>query len=318
MITRYLFSLLSLSLIACGGGPRPVTKVKETPKTWSALTPTPQGEGETPTGFEGALSLEVWLAEPDTPSVERLEKRLSQSSVLANVNGSNNAYTLSMGEMSCEATWSDEGSKTSGALKERRGERAGLCAPQLKASQSALVAQAKGLVSLSCAVKSTVSALDALKVAHSVARDLEAIFVNVTKGSCALLERPQRFDIKDFVRVLEAPLPNERVRVCTQGLEGFGQREVCLMGVIKARAQVAQEALLAVADSATRGAPVYEGGEASRGPATALLTPSALFNQHLGEAIGEAPSGALVAVSPKGTVDDAKAHHTMMMRFTLP
>lgn len=301
-VTRYLlgFSLL----VACGAPPAPAPAPP--PLTWAEIAPQAPSS---PQAFKAELSFELWLAEADQASVERLEARLSSSSVLADVNGSGDEYQVTMGELSCALNWSTP-------QRERRAERAQRCAEQVKADQAALVQQAKGLISVTCQASSLAQALDAHKVASAAARDLEAILTLPSAGLCRTPSKPSSFKVNDFVSVVSEPMNEDDAhRVCSRGLTAFSQPELCLAMVDASRVEVARETALSIVDGALRGAPLSEGAEVSRGPATGTLVSAERFKTHLKRAT---PQGALVVVNPKAKASDVGAQRALMMRFTTP
>jgi hypothetical protein len=214
-----------------------------------------------------------------------------------------------MGELSCALSWST-------APIERRAERAQLCAEQVKADHVALVKQAKGLISVQCQASSLAQALDAHKVASASARDLKAILTLPSAGLCKTPSKPSAFRVTDFVSVTSEPMKGDDAhRVCSRGLSAFSQPELCLAMVDTSRVEVARETALSIVDSALRGAPLTEGLEVARGPASGILVSATRFKQHLKRAT---PQGALVVVNPKAKATDAGAQRALMMRFTTP
>jgi len=293
---------LCLALSGCGASAPPEREVKPAaPSSWAQLVPQVE---ESVGGFKAKLDFELWLASTDEPSLELIEARLSRSSVLADVNGSESRYQVTIGEMSCEATWSAAPSAEAKA-------RAQGCAAQLKADHSALIAQAGGLIRVSCTASDSAQALSAHQVTSALARDLEAQLALPSARLCRNPDKPKSFSVSSFVQV-KTEARGEALSACTVGLKAFGQPEVCLSPVDSSREAPAREALLSIADSSLRGAPIKEGLSVSRGPATGLLV-SASRHGSL-SALGE----SLVVVDPSAAPDDQGAQAKLMMRFTLP
>ena len=330
---RLLLISLSISahLWACAAPPPPPPP-KVTP-TWSeviqrAYTKPPRSSA--PKSIK--ITHELWTPSSSIPPSDRVEVTLAKTGVLAELNGSEGQYEISVGPHQCQTRWSPLDSDAQRALKVRLDQ----CYSQLSPEQRVRLSKSTHRMLASCEGEGLSGLVEVNNVVVSLSKALETprakegeavkstdpvpIWVEGHQMRCGFVKKQHRYLTKDHISYERARLKSGTWLVWTRGMSTFGLPELSLGMVEASMLSAAEEKLLALADNAIRIEGVVEGQNVESGLAQAMYVKAHRAAQYIKE-LASAPGGALeslMIVDVNAPADHTEALMKMTGRFARP
>ena len=301
-------------------------------KIWSEEVRLVEKSGEQPDLPQKAeIRYELWTSSTTVPPLSRVEVTLASTGVMADINGSNGEYTISVGQGECKTEWASLTEEMKDQLRERRNQCEGQldeqAISQLKAAQSLMSIECKGLsgggvidlhnmvVSVSKAIQ-TPAAVEGEKIVYQFP---SPIMVNLAQFRCEKGKKKNQYLTQDQLRFERIKILDHAWAVSTKGMKAFGLPELVFLMVEESHLGNAESRLLAAADFILRSEGLQEGQLITSGAAKGMYVKVSRIQQHL-QQLAALPSHlakAMGVVNPEAKVDDLQAVQKVTRRFTL-
>ncbi len=325
---------VSSLLNACASSPPP-QPVKQVER-WSGVvklidyTKAGGGGGQAPKTFKTVH--ELWSQSEEAPPLSRIEVTLAATGVLAESNGSEGRYQISVEEGQCVTEWL----KVNQALESSRVERTSQCQEQLKREPMDRLRGSKAMMKLRCKGGSGAGVVELYNIAVAVSKAIqtpEAVegervteqypaptWVNPSQRRCGLMKKINQYLTRDHLSYERVQLKDQSWAIWTRGLKGFGLSEIGLLRVTPNRLESAESRLLAAADFILRVEGLKEGQVITSGSARGMFV-NAQRVQERQDDLGDLPqrlSEAMLIVDPEAETKDLEAQRKLTMKLTLP
>lgn len=336
MFNHLRFSILcSMSigsaLAACSSQP-PVKPSAPKMKIWSSELKTMGDSAPQLPPKQVSLVHELWTEGVTPPSLSRVEVTLAATGVLAESNGSQGQYLITVGPGECKTEWIS----SSRQLGETRASRLSQCRDQLNEQSRRQLESAKSMWRAKCSGLSGGGVIDLHNIAVALAKasqspdavegeEGEAQFpspawVTLPQQRCGEIKKLNQYLSKEHITFERAQLPGDEWAVWTKGMTAFGLSEIGLILVPPSRLEVAESTLLAAADFALRVEGLSEGLLYRSGMTQGIYASAKRVAQHQ-SALSSLPKGlseALIIVDPAATLDNQEAIKKITLKLTVP
>jgi hypothetical protein len=325
-----LITLAIYLLNACASAPPPPPPPQT--KLWSETVALIENNGDQAKAPKTAtISYELWTSSAAFPPLSRIEVTLAVTGVLADLNGSQGQYDISVGEGACQTQWStlnDQG-------KALQTERLSQCRDQLDDRSYTQLKSAKSLMAIDCKGLSGGGLIDLHNMVVSVAKAIESpnaiegektvkqyptpTWVNLAQSRCGIAKKINQYFTKDQLRFSRHKLSENAWGVWTRGMSAFGLPEIAFLMVEEARLENAESKLLSAADFILRSEGLREGQLITSGTARGMYVQVSKIQDRFQrlKTLPETLKNAMGVVNPDAKVDDFKALKKVTRRFTL-
>lgn len=330
----FIYSLLAFSstciFSSCASTPPPPPPPKV--KLWSEEVKLIDNDGkkiDIPQTAE--IDFELWTSSTMLPPLSRIEVTLASTGVMADINGSDGEYTISVGQGECSTQWTSLTAKTKSQQQERSNQCEGqLDEPsmtQFKAAQSLMNIKCKGpslggvvdlhnmVVSVSKAIQ-TPAAIEGEKVVQQFS---SPIMVNLAQIRCGKAKKKNQYLTQDQLTFERIKISKAAWAVSTVGMNAFSLPELVFLMVEESFLENAESRLLAAADFILRSEGLQEGQMMTSGTAKGMYVKVSRIQEQFRQDI-TLPSHLIKAmgvVDPDAKVNDLKSLRNITRRFTL-
>ena len=331
----HLSSSLLLSstflLSACASKP-PAPPLQEEKKTWSTELKTLSTAASRQPPKEVSVIHELWMTNSTPPPLSRVEVTLASTGVLAESNGSEGNYLISVGPGECQTEWLS----VKESLRETKASRISQCRgqvtdqqrTQLQSSTALWRARCKGLSgggvidlhNIAVALSKAAQSPDALEGEEEGPTLPAPAWLNLPQERCGELKKLNQYLTQQHITYESAQLIQGDWAIWTRGMKAFGLSEIALVLVPRSRLKTAESTLLAAADFALRVEGLSEGQAYTSGVTQGLFANARKVAQYQPE-LGRLPEGlvnALVIVDPDASPEDQGALKKLALKLTIP
>ena len=331
MLICAISTFVIASLIqACGPSVKKVDKVII--KTWSETIPLVDNQnGKSLVPKTSKSTHELWTESKQIPSLKRIEVTLAAAGVLAESNGSEGQYNMSVGQGQCKSEWLPLDQHPT----INRQERANTCLSQLDAKQQQRFSAMQAVMKISCQGLSGGGAIDLHNMVVAVSKAIETpnavegekakqehpspVWVELTQERCGPIKKLNQYLTQDHIRFNRFKIDAKYWAVWTKGLQNYGIQEISFLMVEKERLAKAESKLLAAADMILRTEGLQVGQSISSGIANGMYIPVKTAQKELlkTKSLPDSLLKSLTIVNPKAKVSDLQALRKLTRRFTV-
>ena len=298
----YVFlSLISFGLMitACASAPKKQVKVP----VWKEVL----GTHTVKKLDQVQLNFEVW-SENSLAKTDVLESDLAATGLIAEVEGSGLKRSIVVGDVECDL-------KVKKLSQKAVSERVSACKDTLSSGLIPTLEKSSYAILISCKGNGLSTAIDSHNVMVSILKHSPGISVDLNQNRCGQAKKYNRFLSENFIRTKKV-VRKGMVSIRTQGLAGFGFKEVSLAPLSDDRSKLAHDRLLSIADQILRIEGQSIGQEVQSGLSTAVYAPANKTNKLY--ALPKGFSDTYLLVNPKAKHNNLKAHKKFNYRFTQP
>lgn len=277
------------------------------------------------------VSFELWTESQEPFTLERLEASLAQTGVLAESNGSDTQFEMSVGVGSCKLNWST----VDHSLKIKKAERLSQCRDTAEATLKPLK-NARSVIQMSCTGLSGGGLIDLHNMSVAVSKAIESpkavegekitktyqspLWFHAQQKRCGEAQKLNQYRTEDQLTFKRYKLSetDDSWAVQTQGLSTFNLNEITLLFLPSAKLKAAEAKLLALADFAIRIEGLVSGQSFTSGITQGMYVPILrLQAQHQKLDLPSELSNSLTPVNPQSTVTDLEAIKKFNLKLTV-